>query len=217
MFSTHEMLCLADVKNLGVLELIQPIDDGASVFPQISDRLIRGWTEKDDPFPLLRMLKIWANQSTTQESLQWVSKFPSLALYDVVGAKEDWQSPVDVAQAEGWELADVRARLEDSLLRSLMLFSPIEETSIHSLRNLSKSIDLDLISVSVDSQSIVKFIPQGRAPPLLDYLMDTAKGHAYLWEVEAPSQEARACHALLLSPGRFGSTHLSGSSARTAT
>ncbi|PHH84022.1 hypothetical protein CDD83_2622 [Cordyceps sp. RAO-2017] len=79
-FTTNQMLCLADVKNLGVLELIQPADTTGAAFPNISDRLLRGWTEMEKPFPLLRVLRIWGDRHTTQESLRWVSKFPSLFL-----------------------------------------------------------------------------------------------------------------------------------------
>ncbi|KAF7542821.1 hypothetical protein G7Z17_g11253 [Cylindrodendrum hubeiense] len=82
-FTTHDLLCLAAMPNLGALELIQPADEQRGNFPRVSDGLIRGWTEMDDPFPLLRILRIWGDEHTSQNSLYSVSKFPSLALLPV--------------------------------------------------------------------------------------------------------------------------------------
>lgn len=193
-FTTSEMLCLADIKNLGVLELIQPGDDLGSVFPEITDRLVRGWTEKDDPFPLLRVLRIWGDDATTQESLQWVSKFPSLALYDVMGSREDWPAPGVHATNNGWELADTVPGLEDSLLRYLMLFAPLERGSNNRLQFLAKSIDSDLVSLCADSRCAVKFVPQEETPSLLSYLTDSAKMGLPPWDPDAIRRDARACH-----------------------
>ncbi|KAK7403544.1 hypothetical protein QQX98_010679 [Neonectria punicea] len=202
-FLTHDLLCLADMSNLGILELIQPADEMRSIFPHVSDRLVRGWTEKDDPFPLLRILRIWGDESTSQESLHWVSKFPSLALYDVTGAHADWQSPDAIALKEGWNRADSHSGLEDSLLRYLMLFAPLEETRINRLRDLSKSIDADLVSLCSDSRCAVKFVADGQAPPLLDYLTDNAKVRYPSWDRDAAAREAHACHGVAFEPWAF--------------
>ncbi|KAM5352070.1 hypothetical protein ACJ41O_004793 [Fusarium nematophilum] len=202
-FSTHDLLCLADMPNLGALELIQPADELRAVFPRVSDRLVRGWTEKSDPFPLLRILRVWGDQSTTQESLQWVSRFPSLALYDVMGAREDWASSEEAALKHGWEQADAPSGLEDSLLRYLMLFAPLEETRSNRLRDLAASIDNDLVSLCSDSRCAVKFVQDRQAPPLLDYLTDTAKVQTPSWDTDAASREARACHGVAFEPWAF--------------
>lgn len=189
--------------NLGALELIQPADELRTVFPRVNDRLVRGWTEKSDPFPLLRILRVWGDQSTSQDSLRWVSKFPSLALYDVMGAREDWKSRDEPALEYGWEEADTPSGLEDSLLRYLMLFAPLEETRNNRLRDLARSIDSDLVSLCSDSRCAVKFVPKQQAPPLLDYLTDTAKMHTLSWDVDAASREARACHGVAFEPWAF--------------
>ncbi|CAG7556591.1 unnamed protein product, partial [Fusarium equiseti] len=202
-FSTHDLLCLADMPNLGALELIQPADELRTVFPTVSDRLVRGWTEKPDPFPLLRILRIWGDQSTTQESLKWVSKFPSLALYDVMGAREDWTKSYEAAAKNGWEQDDAPSGLEDSLLRYLMLFAPLEETRNKSLRDLAASIDNDLVSLCSDSRCAVKFVQDHQAPPLLDYLTDTAKVQTPSWDTDAASREARACHGVAFESWAF--------------
>jgi hypothetical protein len=196
-FSKHDLLCLTDIKNLGVLEIIQPADELRTVFPEVTDRLIRGWTEKEDPFPLLRILRIWGDQSTTQQSLQWVSRFPNLALYDVMGSRDDWTSPHEYATKYSWELADTPPGTEDSLLHYLMLFAPADEPPLNKTRDLARSIDSDLVSLCGDSRCAVKFVENQRAPKLLDYLTDAAKVSGYLWNVDsAMSLEARACHGI---------------------
>ncbi|KAI9147846.1 Succinyl-3-ketoacid-coenzyme a transferase [Paramyrothecium foliicola] len=195
-FSTHEMLCLAEVRNLGVLEIVQPADELRAIFPQVSDGLLRGWTEFPEPFPLLRILRIWGDQTTTQDSLHLLAKFPSLVLYDVMGSREDWATPQEEGIKTGWELAQPVSGLEDSLLRYLMLFAPLEETRSNRLRDLSRSIDGDLVSVCGDSRCAVKFVGEHEAPPLLEYFTDTAKGNVLVWDPEAAAREARACHGV---------------------
>jgi hypothetical protein len=189
--------------NLGALELIQPADELRTVFPRVSDRLVRGWTEKSDPFPLLRLLRIWGDQSTSQESLKWVSRFPSLALYDVMGARGDWATSYKSAMDNGWEQADAPSGLEDSLLRYLMLFAPLEENGRKSLRDLAASIDNDLVSLCSDSRCAVKFVQDHQAPPLLDYLTDATKMQTPSWDTDAASREARACHGVAFESWAF--------------
>jgi hypothetical protein len=189
--------------NLGALELIQPADELRTVFPSVSDRLVRGWTEKSDPFPLLRLLRIWGDQSTSQESLKWVSRFPSLALYDVMGARGDWTTSYESAMDNGWEQADAPSGLEDSLLRYLMLFAPLEEARSKSLRDLAASIDNDLVSLCSDSRCAVKFVQDHQAPPLLDYLTDATKIQTPSWDTDAASREARACHGVAFESWAF--------------
>lgn len=197
-FSTHDLLCLTDIKNLGVLEIIQPADELRTVFPEVTDRLIRGWTEKEEPFPLLRILRIWGDQSTTQESLQWVSKFPNLALYDVMGSRDDWTSPHEYASKHSWELADTLPGTEDSLLHYLMLFAPADDAPpVNKTRDLARSIDSDLVSLCGDSRCAVKFVENRQAPKLLDYLTDAAKVSGYSWNMDsAVSLGPRACHGI---------------------
>jgi hypothetical protein len=195
-FSTHEMLCLAEMKNLGVLEIIQPADQLRAVFPDVTDGLIKGWTEIDDPFPLLRVLRIWGDQSTTQQSLQWLSRFPTLAVYDVMGSREDWPSPHEQGLDVGWELAQPISGVEDSLLSYLMLFAPAEDIRNNRIRDLSRSIDADLVSLCGDSRCALKFVGEQDAPLLLDYLTDNAKVSLSTWDTDAVSREARACHGV---------------------
>ncbi|KAH7212455.1 hypothetical protein DER44DRAFT_225216 [Fusarium oxysporum] len=201
-FNTHDLLGLADMPNLGVLEIIQPTERTA--FPNISDRLVRGWSEKPDPFPLLRVLRIWGDETTSKASLQWVSKFPSLAMYDVIGARDSWDASKVAAQEHGWEQADAPPhRLDDSLLRYLMLFVPLEETRDRNLRDLAASIDNDLVSLCSDSRCAVKFVQDRQAPLLLNYLCDTAKENTPWWDTDAASREARTCHGVAFEAWAF--------------
>ncbi|RFU74673.1 hypothetical protein TARUN_7585 [Trichoderma arundinaceum] len=200
-FSTHELLCLADIKNLGILELIQPADELRDIFPQVSDNLIRGWTDKENPFPLLRILRIWGDQSTTQKSLRWVAKFPSLALYDVMGAREDWESRYEDAAEAGWEVADIPGGQENSLLRNLMLLVPDEH--VIKTRDSVRSVDADLVTLCSDSQCAIKFVTNREAPPLLDYLTDTGKVYMPSWDPDAASRQAGACHGIAFEAWAF--------------
>lgn len=90
-FQVTELLRLSSMQNLGVLEIIQPSDaEEAADFPRVSDRVVRAWSETPDPFPSLRVLRIWGNDFTTSKSLEYVTNFPALAVYDVAGRDEDW-------------------------------------------------------------------------------------------------------------------------------
>lgn len=199
-FSTNELLCLADVKNLGALELIQPADEAA--FPHVNDRLIRGWTEMDDPFPLLRILRIWGNQSTTQESLRWASKFPRLVLYDVLGPRDDWRSPMAHFVDGGWVKNGSVPGVQACLLRDLMLFAPAKERFTHRLRD--RTVDLDLMSLSYDSRCAVKFVAGRKAPSFLDYLTDTAKENIPARDTAAAaSPHATSCHEVAFESWAF--------------
>ncbi|CAH0027840.1 unnamed protein product [Clonostachys rhizophaga] len=205
-FTTSEMLWLTDIRNLGVLEIIRPADELGADFPDVSDRLIRGWTERPDPFPLLRVLRIFGDESTTQKSLHWVSKFPSLVLYDVIGAREDWPTHEQEAIDQGWESARLgNMALDDSLLRYLTLFSHVDERQAKGLRELARSVDADLLSLCADSGCEVKFVPDRQAPELIDYLTDSAKivGSLPSWERNGAATATRACHGAIFEAWAF--------------
>lgn len=201
-FSASEMVCLADMPNLGVLEVMQPADDLRVAFPEVTDRLVRGWTSKPNPFPLLRILRIWGEQTTTRASLRHLAKLPSLALYDVMGSRDDWRNAEEHAVASGWDLAEPASRMEDSLFRYLMLFAPGEETHLQRRKNTSTRVDLDLALLCEDSRCEVKFVPYGQAPQLLEYLTDSSV-------VERPKRDnfssgnATGCRGTAFEPWAF--------------
>ncbi|KAI0597109.1 hypothetical protein F4775DRAFT_561563 [Biscogniauxia sp. FL1348] len=114
-FGTHELLSLSQLRNLGVLEIMQPEDDtNAATFPRITDSVIREWASQTNPFPVLRIMRIWGDDFTTEKSLRYMSKFPALVLYDVAGRRNDWK---DVDQTLGWERQ--RKAWSTSLLRTI--------------------------------------------------------------------------------------------------
>lgn len=82
-FKVNDLLTLADMANLGVLILLdrdqdQETGQAGSPGSSVSDRLVRGWSEKERPFPNLRLLEIEVLSSITMHSLSYASKFPSL-------------------------------------------------------------------------------------------------------------------------------------------
>ncbi|KAI3319894.1 hypothetical protein HD806DRAFT_251640 [Xylariaceae sp. AK1471] len=88
---TPELLQLVQLKNLAIFEIIQPSDEGGlATFPLLTDSIVREWSKAPDPFPVLRILRVWGMDFTTTHSLQYLDAFPSLVLYDVAGRKRDW-------------------------------------------------------------------------------------------------------------------------------
>ncbi|KAG8426507.1 hypothetical protein J3459_008074 [Metarhizium acridum] len=72
-FTTRELLCLASMKSLGVLELIQPADEVRASFPEVSDRLIRGWAEVENPFPTpASIAPLGGTKMLRRSPLRWV-------------------------------------------------------------------------------------------------------------------------------------------------
>lgn len=204
-FKVSELLSLAKMKNLGTLELIKPADDLLADYTTITDRLIRGWSETENAFPLLRILRIWGDAALTDVSLRWVSKFPSLVLYDVMGAKDDWSLAYDEAAATGWHVAQQVTRVEDSsILRYLMLLKPGEEMPMNRFKHLCRSIDVDLVSLCSDSRCAIKSVPHGEAPLLLDYLMDPAKvSLEHPWDPDAALRDVNYCHGIAFEAWAF--------------
>ncbi|KAK4131480.1 hypothetical protein BT67DRAFT_444717 [Trichocladium antarcticum] len=112
-FETHELLSLAKLELLAVLELIarEPMSGG------ISDRLIRGWREtKPLAFPGLRVLKITSRTHEVSEaSLEYVFEFPRLEIFDVTALPASrWRKAERIANTDGWMVT----RPEDSLFVS---------------------------------------------------------------------------------------------------
>lgn len=88
MYRASDLMALADMPNLVILEL-SDLDnrhyaDRHNTDPEaadsvLSDRLVRGWSEKESPFSNLRILTITSvYSSVTVLTLQYASRFPSL-------------------------------------------------------------------------------------------------------------------------------------------
>lgn len=143
-FPVHAYVRLADLKNLGILEIVRIDVDKSKQHkgddpPQLDDRVVRAWSDlilSDGAFPLLRILKLWYHKLVTPISLSYVSKFPSLAFYDVRGCgfERPWNVTVDV-ETHGWresKFPDSLVQLEEACLRGLysQISSNVDITTI---------------------------------------------------------------------------------------
>ncbi|KUI72413.1 hypothetical protein VM1G_07975 [Cytospora mali] len=99
--STELILLPGLVKNLGVLEIIEPTDLSLP-FPRPSDRMIKAWTLQSDPFPMLKVLRIHTKCTLTEKCLEYVTKLRALAMFEAIGAIADWRNAYDLAQDHGW-------------------------------------------------------------------------------------------------------------------
>ncbi|TDZ25003.1 hypothetical protein Cob_v002073 [Colletotrichum orbiculare MAFF 240422] len=191
-FQENELLVLARLKNLAILEIIQPANESRAVFPNVDDRLIRGWSEMEDPFPLLRILRLWSDEATSTYSLEYVTKFPSLVVYDVNGARSDWAGAAEVASEQGWETAEPLQGPHESLLWYLTLFDSVEQSQPRQLQGLARNTDEGLLNFCQSSSSPVKFVPDDERAPLLDHIGDAAARNLSMY-VDAPGYEAQTC------------------------
>lgn len=102
---TEELLQLTSLRNLGVLEVIEPADE-FSPFPRVSDRIIRSWSEEKGVFPKLVVLKIYALYGFSERSLRYLNKFPALTLFEVGGRPREWQQSERLCAEVGWMHCD---------------------------------------------------------------------------------------------------------------
>lgn len=125
-FGVPELVGLAVMPNLGVLEIIECVPDratgtglyyGQSSYgtlgsQQVNDRLVRGWSSvRRDPFPALRVLRLLGccGDTLSQACLQYAAQFPLLAQFDVSvkyrnqqTTPSTWPEAVTTASAHGW-------------------------------------------------------------------------------------------------------------------
>ncbi|KAI0535001.1 hypothetical protein GGR58DRAFT_27015 [Xylaria digitata] len=117
---THELLQLVQLKNLAVLEILDLANHDEGAFPQLTDSVLREWSTTPNPFPLLRILRIWGNDHTTRHSLRYIQAFPCLVLYDVAGRKRDWKRKGEESVWEPTKKTWTK-HLEDNLRRHFHL------------------------------------------------------------------------------------------------
>ncbi|KAL2176712.1 uncharacterized protein P884DRAFT_292789 [Thermothelomyces heterothallicus CBS 202.75] len=112
-FQTHELITLATLQPLAVLEIIER-DDADS---KVSDALIRGWSEAGkDPFSRLRVLKIASKTHRISESgLQYLLKLPCLEIIDITALPTTKlrlsRRMKDTLDTSGWRVARPRGSL----------------------------------------------------------------------------------------------------------
>lgn len=110
-FTIPDLLKLSSIKNLGILELVQPPSERSEdheVFANvINDRLIRTWAESASSdkkaFPLLRVLRFVGCSFMSASSLKHVNSFPALALLDLEGFDLDILAAIEIADQVGWK------------------------------------------------------------------------------------------------------------------
>lgn len=102
MIGSSELLHLPTLaNNLGILEIIEP-SVSSLPFPRLSDRLVKAWSLHEDPFPRLKVLRVHTDGSLSQDCLQYVTQFPALAMFELLGARMDRYSTRRLAREHGW-------------------------------------------------------------------------------------------------------------------
>ncbi|KAI0121674.1 hypothetical protein BJ170DRAFT_132293 [Xylariales sp. AK1849] len=135
-FEVSELLKLPEMKNLGVLEIVQPQDPSkAAIFPRVSDRVVREWSQTPGAFPCLRVLRIWGDNFTTSRSLEYAARLPALAIYDVAGRYEDWRSR-DCVHPQWERRAELWGGLVENALRATLASLITVSTSHHQEQNV---------------------------------------------------------------------------------
>lgn len=105
LLSTGELMPLADMKNLGVLQLIQNMDGPGF---QINDRLVRGLCEYPGSFPMLRILRLISlKPDLTSVSLEALSQLPALAWLEVFVNKYEWKRDKDLETKYEWSFKNM--------------------------------------------------------------------------------------------------------------
>ncbi|SPO01361.1 uncharacterized protein DNG_04037 [Cephalotrichum gorgonifer] len=110
------LMMLPDMRNLGLLRIVEPRDPAPSR-PQITDRVIRGWCEKDDPFPVLRVLQLSCCLEVTPMCLRYLSRFPSLVYFSIRGSTRSWDGTDASAPRYGWRFPEDTDALQVLMLR----------------------------------------------------------------------------------------------------
>ncbi|KAI1322879.1 hypothetical protein F5Y16DRAFT_385076 [Xylariaceae sp. FL0255] len=157
---THDLLKLGQLKNLAVFEIMQPYADPEVFdnFPRLTDSIVREWARLPNPFPVLRILRVWGYDFTTFQSTQYLNCFPSLVLYDVAGYPDDWKAAKYRSDSFGWSSYKVKppTRLNRSRLRDLSRCTNVIMTLACYAHHLQK--DTNDERWDMDLETIVKFL-----------------------------------------------------------
>ncbi|KAG5945915.1 hypothetical protein E4U59_004967 [Claviceps monticola] len=205
----------------GGCQLIQAAGLPGVQFPEVSDRLLRGWSEVDGPFPLLRVLRVRTEGNVTQDSLRWVTKFPSLAIYDVTGDWNDWEDAQAFALQYGWKLCMPATYEDESLRQYMMMLDTIERPQYIDMRNKAARVDAHLKFLCDDPRYSVECVTNlarrlrplfCAKPPLLDCLTGTTKACMPTWDLDASKIELSSCHTLPFEAWAFWLCSLIGQS-----
>lgn len=171
-FEAHELLSLARLSPLNVLELIErePSSNG------ISDRIIRGWSEVKWPFRGLKVLKITSRTHAVSEtSLEYVFKFPALQIFDVTTLPVSrWRNARTIAAAQGWKVSQPKDSLFVSYADAYLDGRhEVHMTSVEGLRRRFED-DRQEVSLAFDPRSLIPQAEEeeGELQVLHEYLDD---------------------------------------------
>ena len=100
-----ELVQLAKISNLGILEITNP-DPWGETPSGVGDIVLRAWSREADKtgaFSVLRILRLWNHKDLTGKSLQHIGSFAALALFDVrdCGINNDDKMVLE-AEKIGW-------------------------------------------------------------------------------------------------------------------
>jgi hypothetical protein len=113
MYRASDLMALAEMPNLGILELSdlsgrtqhEPATDVPVVDSVLNDRLVRGWSEKQKPFPNLRVLLITSvHSSVTLLTLQYAARFPSLVCCGLRSVSLSSREAKGMTEQGGWRV-----------------------------------------------------------------------------------------------------------------
>ncbi|PKS07109.1 hypothetical protein jhhlp_005708 [Lomentospora prolificans] len=142
----QELISIAGLKNVGLLRISDmpdyPTDSDPVPVGRITDRIIRGWSEKENPFPVLRILQIAGCSEITPKSIPYWNKFPALAVVTVRGYPSRWACTVGVEDVNGWRSPTDPDDLQLLMLRYFHSCMGVdrEEGISHSLPELARAV-----------------------------------------------------------------------------
>lgn len=116
--STPQLLLLASIPALGLLRIVEPLETSLPL-PRVTDRLIRGWVEQENPFPALRILQLSGCVDVTPECLRYLARFPVLTYATVRGRRSNWSwgSVYVEAPSHGWRVPEYPDDVQALMLR----------------------------------------------------------------------------------------------------
>jgi len=183
--SVVDLVKLSSATNLVALEIVPPVIDRGTC---VNDRLVRTWSEsceQEQAFPVLRILRLRNHLDLTRQSLQYINKFPVLALYDIGRCDFSSESPIRDLWA-GWKCVmyhDVLGQMETTCVERRRAMQ--EKLGNGSFRTQT------LISQHLTNATEVKWLPRDRLPEFLTGRQDTIKTTSTQEHISPPSQTFR--------------------------
>ncbi|KAK0611600.1 hypothetical protein B0T14DRAFT_332398 [Immersiella caudata] len=104
-FQPQQLLSLATLNNLVHLHIVSERPHSTER-GHVTDSLLRGWSEMNNVFPMLQILKFTNSRDLSYRSVRYVSVFPCLQVYEIldpnIPAFEGYREWGDSAELHGW-------------------------------------------------------------------------------------------------------------------